>query len=94
MELRNTIAFRDHHPYTQKDIERLKHAAASSGAVCFVTTEKDSARLKNSFRADLEMVVPVIVAGLETTLLEEARSVELLESLLSRPLQIRTPGVR
>ena len=85
-DLKKEIAFRDHHSYTVRDINRLKQAARSSGALCFVTTEKDSMRLAAPLRADLEADLPVIVAGLELTLREEAASIALLESLLARPL--------
>ncbi len=85
-DLKKEIAFRDHHSYTVTDIDRLKQAARSSGALCFVTTEKDSMRLAAPLRAELEADLPVIVAGLELTLREEAASIALLESLLTRPL--------
>jgi len=92
--VKKMIAFRDHHVYTQKDVERLKQAARSSGAACFVTTEKDSVHLMKRLGAELEAVFPVIVAGLELTLREESRAVELLESLLMRPLQTGPANVR
>jgi tetraacyldisaccharide 4'-kinase len=37
--------FRDHHRYTQGDIDRLEQAAAAAGAECFVTTSKDAVKL-------------------------------------------------
>jgi tetraacyldisaccharide 4'-kinase len=37
--------FRDHHPYTRRDLEQLRRAAQSAGAEMLLTTEKDSVRL-------------------------------------------------
>ncbi len=92
------IAFRDHHVYTHKDVNRLKAAAQDTGAKSFVTTEKDSMRLANDLRAELEKELPLIVAGLEINLRDEARSMATLESLMSgsqaMPLQVRTGNVR
>ncbi|HEV3485412.1 MAG TPA: tetraacyldisaccharide 4'-kinase [Vicinamibacterales bacterium] len=40
-----TRAFRDHHPYSARDLERIVSAARASGATQIVTTEKDFVRL-------------------------------------------------
>tara|TARA_B100000959_G_scaffold287499_1_gene372969 strand:+ start:89570 stop:90682 length:1113 start_codon:yes stop_codon:yes gene_type:complete len=37
--------FRDHHAFTTKDIAQINDSASRVGAKCFVTTEKDAARL-------------------------------------------------
>jgi len=37
--------FSDHHAYSPRDLEQLRHAARSSGAELLLTTEKDSVRL-------------------------------------------------
>lgn len=76
------ISFRDHHLYTQRDIERLGMAAQNSGATCFVTTEKDHVRLEPSLRANLERQLPLVVAGLEVRLRDEEGSLAWIESLL------------
>lgn len=94
VDVKNMFFFRDHHVYTEKDIERLKQAARSCGAKCFLTTEKDSVRLAKHMRAELEAVLPVRVAGLELTLQDEKRAMELLESLLREPLQTGAADVR
>ncbi len=44
-ELCATVAFRDHHRYTEGDIERLLKLKAEKRAECFVTTEKDKINL-------------------------------------------------
>lgn len=45
MELADTIAFPDHHRYTQRDIDRLLGAKTQSQAQGFITTEKDAINL-------------------------------------------------
>jgi tetraacyldisaccharide 4'-kinase len=39
------LLFRDHHPYSGRDVERIWAAAAKTGAGAVVTTEKDFVRL-------------------------------------------------
>ena len=39
------IDFPDHHPYNRPDLEALKSSFGSSGADCWLTTEKDAVRL-------------------------------------------------
>ena len=41
MEPAKTVAFPDHHCYTEADIRRLLALQSSSGAGGFITTEKD-----------------------------------------------------
>ena len=45
LEVRARLAFRDHHPYSAEDVERIHEAAAAHGARWVVTTEKDLVRL-------------------------------------------------
>jgi tetraacyldisaccharide 4'-kinase len=40
-----TLAFRDHHPYSRRDVERIFAAARAAGADAVLTTEKDFVRL-------------------------------------------------
>ena len=40
-----TLAYRDHHPYTSADIDRIARAAADANADVVLTTEKDYVRL-------------------------------------------------
>ena len=40
-------AFRDHHPYTAKDVEALTAWAKAQGAQGLITTEKDFVKLKS-----------------------------------------------
>jgi tetraacyldisaccharide 4'-kinase len=41
-----TIVFADHHPYTQKDVDRIVERARAVGASLALTTEKDAVRLE------------------------------------------------
>ena len=41
-----TIAFADHHPYTQDDVDRIAARARAAGATFAMTTEKDAVRLE------------------------------------------------
>jgi tetraacyldisaccharide 4'-kinase len=40
-----TAAFRDHHRYSRRDLDRLVRTARAAGAARIVTTEKDYVRL-------------------------------------------------
>jgi tetraacyldisaccharide-1-P 4'-kinase len=40
-----TLAFRDHHPFGQRDVERITALAKSVAAAIVLTTEKDAMRL-------------------------------------------------
>jgi tetraacyldisaccharide 4'-kinase len=60
IELAETIAFPDHHPYGPADLARVEAAAERLGAVP-LTTEKDLVRLPDALRARVR-AVPVRVA--------------------------------
>jgi tetraacyldisaccharide 4'-kinase len=47
MRVAARIAFRDHHHYTARDLDRLQAAARSNGATAFITTKKDEIRLRS-----------------------------------------------
>lgn len=42
-----TLAFRDHHRYVQRDIDRVAAAARAAGASVLLTTEKDAVRVES-----------------------------------------------
>jgi tetraacyldisaccharide 4'-kinase len=58
--LAETVPFRDHHPYSARDVERILRRAGHSGAARIVTTEKDAVRLL-PFRP---LPVPLLTAPL------------------------------
>lgn len=51
-------AFRDHHVYSQSEIDSMAREASSAGACALVTTQKDAVKLE-SFRFILPLVVAV-----------------------------------
>lgn len=66
-----TIAFPDHHAYTDGDIKTLLEAARQHHADGFVTTEKDAVKLSPVMREHLEEVGPLVIARLSVELVEE-----------------------
>ena len=59
-----TMAFRDHHYFTRKDIARITRAARSAAAAIVLTTEKDAVRLRvGDMSDDLPIAsVPLMIA--------------------------------
>jgi tetraacyldisaccharide 4'-kinase len=76
-ELTDTIAFRDHHQYSQSDIDRATKEAVATGAHALVTTAKDEVKLR-ALRFDL----PCYVLDIEI----EISSSDLLFDLIDRAL--------
>lgn len=60
-----TIAFRDHHRYTWKDIDQLERAASISGASAFACTEKDLQNMPQDSRLVLPLYVPRVRAVID-----------------------------
>ena len=59
-DLRGTRAFRDHHVYSQTDIEAIENEASAAGAEVLITTGKDAVKLdKTDFR------LPCFVSSIE-----------------------------
>ncbi len=79
-EVAATETFRDHHRYTQNDLDRLAAKAARCGASALLTTEKDAVRL-----AGLKLTLPVFTAGLRTEIENEPAAMEWLASRLEAP---------
>jgi len=58
-----TMAFADHHPYTQKDVDRIVQRAREVGAELALTTEKDAVRLEGmDFKGLTIQTIPLSVA--------------------------------
>jgi tetraacyldisaccharide 4'-kinase len=77
VELAGEKKFRDHHAYSDADVERLEAEAAKAGAVGFVTTEKDAANLTGRhFRR------PVWVAVIDFVFSAESEFVAAIERVL------------
>jgi tetraacyldisaccharide 4'-kinase len=60
-----TETFRDHHPYTDGDVERIVRARDKAGATLVVTTEKDAVRLSARALRDLRVAVVPLTATIE-----------------------------
>lgn len=84
VELAATVTLRDHQAYSQWEVDRLTAALRHKDADCFVTTEKDAARLSRVQRTQLENVAPLRVARLEVSLDDESAIVGRLMRLIMR----------
>ncbi len=69
VELAATISYRDHHAYSDADVDVLIQRAAHADA--FVTTEKDAVRLSAQQKAKLASVAPICVARLAVSIQNE-----------------------
>jgi tetraacyldisaccharide 4'-kinase len=76
-------AWRDHHRFTDRDVTMLCDAAAKHGARCFLTTEKDLARLTKEQLARFQQSGPLIAAVLTVRLGDSERALVALEQRLS-----------
>ena len=66
-------AFRDHHAYTQKDVDDLVSAASRNGAKSLITTAKDAVKLRG-----LAVSLPYSVFEIEIAITDEERFRNLL----------------
>ena len=94
VDLQGTLAFRDHHVFRQKDVERMLAAARSCRAEYYVTTEKDHVRLDPALRAILQARLPLTIAGLKVSLHQEENCMAMLRELLAKRLQLSAGNVR
>jgi tetraacyldisaccharide 4'-kinase len=60
-----TLVFRDHHPYTDADIDRIASTARAAGATIILTTEKDAVRLSARGLGDLPIASVPLTAIIE-----------------------------
>jgi tetraacyldisaccharide 4'-kinase len=72
-------AFRDHHRFTNRDVESLERAAEQAGAKAFITTEKDEQNLKQARAFDR----PVYVAVIDFVLSPESEFLAAIDRALS-----------
>jgi tetraacyldisaccharide 4'-kinase len=80
----DTVVFRDHHAYSDRDVRRLLDRARACGANGFVTTEKDAVKLTPVMRSQLESVGPIVVARLHVELLDEKEALIQLVAIVGR----------
>ncbi len=82
LRLAARMTFRDHHRYTNRDLERLQSAARSAGPTALVTTEKDRVRL-GSLAAPFPLAVPLLTAGLRVEIDDESAALDWLIARLN-----------
>lgn len=75
--------FKDHHQYTQADVESVSRAAAAANAAFVLTTAKDAVRLREHWKS----VLPLHVAEMRIELYERA---EFEQWLLARITEARS----
>lgn len=80
----DTVAFPDHHAYSDSDIAHLLERARHRGANGFITTEKDAVKLTPVMRDHLAAVGPLIVTRLNVELLDEKEALLQLLSMVGR----------
>jgi tetraacyldisaccharide 4'-kinase len=75
----HTKAFKDHHTYTQTDIDDLRRDAIAHGASGFVTTAKDAVKLH-----ELKFDFPCYVIDIDLIIEDEAKLIELLRNAIRK----------
>ena len=73
-ELPRTEAFRDHHKYSQTEIDHLSRAATDAGAQALITTAKDAVKL-----ASMRFGLPCYVVEIEMQIHEADRLLALID---------------
>ena len=73
-----TVVKPDHYAYTVEDVAMLVEAARRVEADGFVTTAKDAVKISAEWRARLEEVGPLVIAGLRVRPVDEAKAMETL----------------
>jgi tetraacyldisaccharide 4'-kinase len=64
-EISGVMEFRDHHPFTARDIARIRAEARAKGSAVVLTTEKDAVRLSACDLDDLPIASVPLVVGVE-----------------------------
>jgi tetraacyldisaccharide 4'-kinase len=76
------VAFRDHHPYAARDLDRLQTAARGAAAAALVTTAKDEVRLAPLIDA-LPSDLPLLTARLRIEIEQESAALDWLVTRLN-----------
>jgi tetraacyldisaccharide 4'-kinase len=76
-DLRHTKVFRDHHKYSQTDIDRLTHRATDAGAHALITTAKDAVKL-----GSMRFTLPCYVVEIEMQIQEADRLLALIDEAI------------
>lgn len=75
-------AFKDHHAYTQTDVEAVARAAAGRGARALLTTAKDAVKLRG-----FDFALPCYVVETKLEFDDEARLLGLLQAACRRSVE-------
>jgi tetraacyldisaccharide 4'-kinase len=78
-DLTDTTAFRDHHQFTQSDIDRATKGAIASGAYALITTAKDEVKLRR-LRFDL----PCYVVDIEIEISSPDKLFDLIDRAIGK----------
>jgi tetraacyldisaccharide-1-P 4'-kinase len=76
------LAFSDHHPYTNADIEEIFQKAGHAGVDALVTTEKDYVRIAEKRRCPVNLLVLGVGISFEQ---EEVRFTSFLKERIAGP---------
>ncbi len=79
-----TVAFPDHHAYSEADVRRVMEVARRLSGSGFVTTEKDAVKLTEAMREVLEQVGPLMVVALDAEFADGRAVLRALEEKLFR----------
>ena len=74
LKLVHTKSFRDHHKYTQADLDRITGEALTHGAEGLITTAKDEVKLRS-----LRFELPCYVLEIEIEISEQEKLLELID---------------
>ena len=77
-DVRQTTAFRDHHKYSQTDLDRVTEHAKAKGTQALITTAKDAVKLQ-----DLKFDLPCYVAEIEFELSDMPALLDLIEQAIA-----------
>ncbi len=82
------MRFRDHHRYTEADMDRVAHLGRRLGCDAFVITAKDGVKLNAAMRQRLIAVAPLHTATLTAQIDDEDTALAQLSSQLSSRLRM------
>lgn len=78
-DLRHTKVFRDHHEYSQADIDRLTRRATATGVQALITTAKDAVKL-----GSMRFTLPCYVIEIEMQIQEADRLLALIADAIEK----------
>jgi tetraacyldisaccharide 4'-kinase len=80
-----TVAFADHHAYSEADVAHIIEVAKSLNGSGFVTTEKDAVKLTAAMRERIEAAGALMVVELEAEFADRQAVLRALEAKLQAP---------